>query len=81
MSPGISLQLRFFSELPHCPPTAKFVFAVTEAVHTFSSYNFSRAMTVSDLEDAYAKCLDSYSTFTDESGPDLASTPDILFAQ
>ena len=78
---GISLQMQFFAELQYCPPVARFVFEVTEAVHTFSSYNFSKAMTAEDLETAYGKCLDYYAQLTETFGSDVDSTPDLLFAQ
>ncbi|KAK4455352.1 hypothetical protein QBC34DRAFT_288582 [Podospora aff. communis PSN243] len=77
---GISLQMRFFSELQFCPPVARFVFEVTEIVHTFLSYNFSKAMTAADLEEAYGKCLGCLGKFAEQSSPDIASTPDQLFA-
>ncbi|KAM7199723.1 hypothetical protein V8F20_005593 [Naviculisporaceae sp. PSN 640] len=78
---GISLQMQFFAELQYCHPIAKFVFEVTEVVHTFASYNSSKAMTAEDLENAYAKCLDYYSHFNETLGVDIDSTPDLLFAQ
>ncbi|KAK5651955.1 hypothetical protein OQA88_11497 [Cercophora sp. LCS_1] len=78
---GIALQMRFFNELTFCLPVARFVFEVTETVHTFSSYNYSRAMTAEDLEDAYRKCIGYYSRFTETYGSDTGSTPDLLFAQ
>lgn len=78
---GIALQMRFFGELSFCLPVAKFVFEVTEAVDTFCSYNYSKAMTAEDLEGAYRKCVGCYSRFTETFGPDTGSTPDVLFAQ
>jgi hypothetical protein len=73
--------VRFFSELQFCPPFARFVFEVTETVHTFLSYNFSKAMTAADLEEAYGKCLGCYTKFAEQASPDTYSTPDQLFAQ
>ncbi|KAK1761531.1 hypothetical protein QBC47DRAFT_291246 [Echria macrotheca] len=78
---GISLQMRFFAELHLCPPLARFVFEVTEAVHTFASYNYSRAMTAEDLENAYDKCIRYYSQFSREQGHEMGSTPDLMFAE
>ncbi|KAK4216514.1 hypothetical protein QBC37DRAFT_91591 [Rhypophila decipiens] len=78
---GISLQMQFFAELQYCHPIARFLFEVTEVVHTFASYNFSRAMTAEDLENAYGKCLDYYSQFSESLGVDIDSSPDLLFAQ
>lgn len=78
---GIGLQMRFFAELQLCPHLARFVFEVTETVHTFSSYNFSKAMTAKDLEDAYDKCIEYYCQFTDSFASDMDSTFDLLFAQ
>lgn len=57
------------------------MFEVTEVVHTFASYNSSKAMTAEDLENAYGKCLDYYSQFNETLGVDIDSTPDLLFAQ
>ena len=73
--------MRFFSELNFCPPVARFVFEVTETAHTFLSYNFSKAMTATDLEEAYGKCLGHRARFAEQSSPNIASTPDLLFAQ
>jgi hypothetical protein len=73
--------MRFFSELNFCPPVARFVFEVTETAHTFLSYNFSKAMTATDLEEAYGKCLSHRTRFAEQSSPNIASTPDLLFAQ
>ncbi|KAK3684072.1 putative C6-zinc finger TF, regulator of conidiation [Podospora appendiculata] len=78
---GIALQMKFFAELHYCPPLAKFIFEVTEVVHTFSAYNFSKAMTAEDLEGAYDKCLDYYGQFSASLGVGLDSSPDLLFAQ
>ncbi|KAK0736071.1 hypothetical protein B0T21DRAFT_289465 [Apiosordaria backusii] len=78
---GIALQTQFFAELRYCPPTERFVFEVTEAAHTFLSYNYSRAMTAGDLEGAYDRCVCSYRQFV-ESAPSVSSTtPDRLLAQ
>lgn len=73
--------MRFFSEVQFCPPIARFTFEVTETVHTFLSYNLSKAMTASDLEDAYSKCIGCYTIFTKHSVRDIANTPELLFAQ
>ncbi|KAK0723296.1 hypothetical protein B0T26DRAFT_257660 [Lasiosphaeria miniovina] len=77
---GISLQMHFFAELQHCPPLARFVFEITEAVHTFSSYNFSQAMTADDLEAAYEKCIGCYKQFAEDSTRIPDGGPDLLFA-
>ncbi|KAK0651045.1 hypothetical protein B0T16DRAFT_403071 [Cercophora newfieldiana] len=77
---GISLQMRFFSEVQFCAPVSRFTFEVTETVHTFLSYNLSGAMTAADLEEAYAKCIGYYTRFTKESVRDIPNTPDLLFA-
>ncbi|KAK1775495.1 hypothetical protein QBC45DRAFT_335226 [Copromyces sp. CBS 386.78] len=74
---GFALHTQFLAELEHCPPLSRFVFAVTAAVHTFSSYNFSNAATAEELEDAYGKCLDA----RDAVCLDMGTTPDLLFAQ
>ncbi|KAK0614888.1 hypothetical protein B0T17DRAFT_371073 [Bombardia bombarda] len=78
---GIALQGQFFVELQHCHPIARLVFEVTEAVHTFLSYNSSKAMTAEELEGAYEKCLDYYNQFTEIFSSDMDGTPDLLFAQ
>ncbi|KAK3314457.1 hypothetical protein B0H66DRAFT_481924 [Apodospora peruviana] len=78
---GISLQMQFFAELQYCHPIARFVFEVTEAVHTFAAYNFSKAMTAEDLEGAYEKCLDYHTQFTNTFGQNTDNSPDLLFAQ
>ncbi|KAK3345539.1 putative C6-zinc finger TF, regulator of conidiation [Neurospora tetraspora] len=78
---GFALHMQFLAELEHCPPLPRFVFKVTAAVHTFSSYNFSNAATAEELEDAYGKCLDAYKHFKDAFGLDMDTTPDLLFAQ
>jgi len=75
------LQQRFFAELQYCQPLARFVFEVTEAVHTFSSYNFAKAMTSEDLESAYEKCLDYYKQFVETFDSDIDGSPDLLYAQ
>ncbi|KAL2158753.1 hypothetical protein VTH06DRAFT_3944 [Thermothelomyces fergusii] len=79
---GISLQVQFFAQLQHCPPLARFVFEVTEAAHTFSSYNHSKAMTASDLEGAFGKCVGYHRQVAELSECDADSAgPDVLFAQ
>lgn len=78
---GISLQMQFFAELPACPPVARFLFEITETVHTFSAYNFAKAMTANDLVEAHHKCLGSFSDFTGRCSADPANTADGLFAQ
>ncbi|KAK1828974.1 hypothetical protein QBC39DRAFT_264138 [Podospora conica] len=77
---GISLQMQFFAELPACPPLARFLFEITETVHTFSAYNFAKAMTANDLVEAHQKCLGSYSDFTGRCSSDPSGTADGLFA-
>lgn len=69
--------MQFLAELEQCPPLPRFIFSVTSAVHTFSSYNFSNAATAEELEDAYGKCLDARDAFC----LDMGTTPDWLFAQ
>ncbi|KAK3387881.1 putative C6-zinc finger TF, regulator of conidiation [Podospora didyma] len=78
---GIALQMQFFAELQYCPPLTRFIFEVTEVVHTFLTYNFSKATSAEDLEGAYDKCLGYYRQFTELSAPDMDSTPDLIFAQ
>ncbi|KAK4180706.1 putative conidial development protein fluffy [Triangularia setosa] len=78
---GIALQTQFFAELRFCPPSSRFVFEVTETAHTFLSYNYSRAMTASDLEGAYDRCVCSYRQFVESCPPVSNPTPDILLAQ
>jgi len=73
--------MRFFSELQFCPSVARFIFEVTETVHTFLSYNFSKAMTAVDLQDVYVKCLAYNKRFSEQSIPEVDNTPDLLFAQ
>ncbi|KAK4142834.1 uncharacterized protein C8A04DRAFT_12936 [Dichotomopilus funicola] len=78
---GISLQVDFFAQLRHCPQPARFLFEVTEAAHTFSSYNQSRAMTTEDLGNAFSKCTECHRQVAESPvlNPDLG--PDALFAQ
>ncbi|KXX73301.1 Conidial development protein fluffy [Madurella mycetomatis] len=78
---GISLQMQFFAELQYCPPLARFVFEVTEAVHTFSSYNYSKAMTAGDLDGAFSRCISYHDQFFGMAALDTDGGPDILFAQ
>ncbi|AEO61292.1 hypothetical protein MYCTH_2071661 [Thermothelomyces thermophilus ATCC 42464] len=79
---GISLQVQFFAELQHCPPLARFIFEVTEAAHTFSSYNHSKAMTASDLEGAFGKCTGYYRQVAELSASDADGVgPDVLLAR
>lgn len=78
---GLALHMQFLAELEHCPPLPRFVFTVTAAVHTFSSYYYSNAATAEELEDAYEKCLDAYKQFKDTFCLDMDTTPDLLFAQ
>ena len=73
--------MQFFAELQHCPPLARFMFEVAEVVHTFLTYNLSKAMSAEDLEGAYDKCLGYYHQFTGLSTSDMNSTPDLIFAQ
>ncbi|KAK3396938.1 putative C6-zinc finger TF, regulator of conidiation [Sordaria brevicollis] len=78
---GLALHMQFLAELEHCPPLPRFVFTVTAAVHTFSSYLFSNAATADELEDAYGKCLDAHKHFKETFSLDIDTTPDLLFAQ
>ncbi|GAB1313681.1 C6-zinc finger TF, regulator of conidiation [Madurella fahalii] len=78
---GISLQMQFFSELQHCPPLARFVFEITEAAHTFSSYNYSKAMTAGDLDGAFNRCISYHSRLFESAALDTDDGPDILFAK
>ncbi|KAL2166534.1 hypothetical protein VTG60DRAFT_2547 [Thermothelomyces hinnuleus] len=79
---GISLQVQFFAQLQHCPPLARFIFEVTEAAHTFSSYNHSKAMTASDLEGAFGKCTGYYRQVAELSASDADGVgPDVLLAR
>lgn len=73
--------MQFFAQLPACPPIARFLFEITETVHTFSAYNFAKAMTANDLVEAHHKCLESFSDFTGRCSSDLSNTADGLFAQ
>ena len=73
--------MQFFAELPACPPVARFLFEVTETAHTFSAYNFAKAMSASDLVEAYHKCLGSYSDFTSRCSSSPFGTADGLLAQ
>ena len=76
---GISLQMQFFSELQFCPPLPRFIFEVTEAAHTFSSYHYSKAMTAGDLDGAFNKCLGYYRQVIASGAID--DGPDSLLAQ
>ncbi|KAL2195622.1 hypothetical protein P885DRAFT_40006 [Corynascus similis CBS 632.67] len=76
---GISLQVQFFTQLQHCPPLARFIFEVTEAAHTFSSYNHSKVMTASDLDAAFSKCNGYYRQIPQLSS--LDGGPDVLLAR
>ncbi|KAK4107507.1 hypothetical protein N656DRAFT_719960 [Canariomyces notabilis] len=78
---GIALQMQFFTELPHCPSLVRFVFEVTEAAHTFSSYNYSRAMTAADLDGALSKCVSCHGRFVESFAFDTDGGPDVFFAQ
>lgn len=78
---GLALHMHFVAELEHCPPLHRFVFTVTAAVHTFSSYLFSSAAIAEEFEDAYGKCLDAYKHFKDTFCLDMDTTPDLLFAE
>lgn len=73
--------MQFFAELQHCPPLPRFVFEVTEAAHTFSSYNHSKAMTAGDLDQAFNKFLDYRHQISESSVFDTAAGPDILLAR
>jgi hypothetical protein len=73
--------MQFFTELPHCPPLVRFVFEVTEAAHTFSSYNYSRAMTAADLDGALSKCVSCQGRFVESAAFDADGGPDVFFAQ
>ncbi len=78
---GISLQVQFFVELQYCPPLARFIFEVTEAAHTFSTYHYSEATTAGDLDGAFNKCI-TYHRQAIESGTfDPDGGPDVLIAQ
>ncbi|KAK4148811.1 hypothetical protein C8A00DRAFT_19422 [Chaetomidium leptoderma] len=77
---GISLQVRFFTELQYCPPLARFIFEVTEAAHTFSSYNYSKAMTASDLDGAFNKCIRYHREATDSAVFNSDAKPDTFLA-
>ncbi|KAK3988987.1 putative conidial development protein fluffy [Cladorrhinum sp. PSN332] len=78
---GIALQTQFFADLRYCPPLPRFIFEVTEAAHTFLSYNYSRAMTAPDLEGAYDRCISYYAQFAEAFPQSLNGSPDLLFAQ
>ncbi|KAK4183792.1 putative conidial development protein fluffy [Podospora australis] len=79
---GIALQTRFFAELKYCSPLSRFVFELTEATHTFLSYNYSRAMTSTDLEGVYDRCTGYYKQFVKSTfSADVDDNPDLLFAQ
>jgi hypothetical protein len=73
--------VQFFSELQYCPPLARFVFEVTEAVHTFLSYHHSKAMTASDLDEALNKCTSSHHQAAELAALDPDTGPDVYFAQ
>ncbi|VBB83594.1 Putative Conidial development protein fluffy [Podospora comata] len=78
---GIALQTQFFAELRFCPPSSRFIFEVMETAHTFLSYNYSRAMTASDLESAYDRCVCSYRQFLESLAPASSPSQDTLLAQ
>lgn len=73
--------MQFFAELQHCPPLARFVFEVIETVHTFSSYNYSKAMTAGDLDVALNKCIGYFGQFSGSVALDADAGPDLLVAQ
>jgi hypothetical protein len=79
--PGIFLQVQFFNQLQDCPPLARFIFEVTEAVHTFLTYDFSRAMTADDLDEAFKKCVRCHDRVAESGALDGDPGPDDLFAQ
>ncbi|KAK3900155.1 hypothetical protein C8A05DRAFT_17504 [Staphylotrichum tortipilum] len=78
---GISLQVQFFVELQHCPPLARFIFEATEAAHTFSTYHYSEAMTASDLDGAFNRCLSYHRQAIGSGVLDPDGGPDVLIAQ
>ncbi|KAK4159697.1 putative conidial development protein fluffy [Cladorrhinum sp. PSN259] len=78
---GIALQTQFFADLRYCPSLPRFVFEVTEAAHTFLSYNYSKAMTAGDLENAYDRCISYYNTFAESCPQSLNDSPDLIFAK
>ncbi|KAK4130261.1 hypothetical protein BT67DRAFT_452495 [Trichocladium antarcticum] len=78
---GISLQMQFFEELQYCPPLSRFIFEVTEAAHTFSSYHYSRAMTASDLDGAFKKCIDYHRQVAESPAFATDGGPDVLLAR
>ncbi|KAL2131767.1 hypothetical protein VTI74DRAFT_4617 [Chaetomium olivicolor] len=78
---GISVQMHFFSQLQYCPPLARFIFEVTEAAHTFSSYNYSHAMTASDLDGAVNKCTAALGQALESGAFETDGGPDVLLAQ
>ncbi len=73
--------MQFFNELQFCPPLARFVFEVTEAVHTFLSYHYSKAMTASDLDEAFNKCIDSHRQAAESATLNPNTGPDAVLAQ
>jgi hypothetical protein len=77
---GISLQMQFFAELQYCPPLSRFVFEVTEAAHTFSSYHYSKAMTAGDLDGAFNKCIGYHRQVSESAAFATDGGPDVLFA-
>lgn len=73
--------MQFFAELHYCPPLARFVFEVTEAAHTFSSYNYSKAMTAGELEGAFSRCTSYYRQATESGALAADGGPDVVVAQ
>lgn len=73
--------MQFFTELQYCPQLARFVFEVTEAAHTFSSFNYSKAMTAGDLDGAFNRFISHHSKFFGLAALDTDGSPDILFAR
>ncbi|KAK4038898.1 hypothetical protein C8A01DRAFT_47538 [Parachaetomium inaequale] len=77
---GVSLQMEFFTQLQYCPPLARFIFEVTEAAHSFLSYNHSEVMTASDLDRAFNKCLGYHRHFAQSGALNMDYGPDVVLA-
>lgn len=75
------MQRQFFSQLKFCPPLARFIYEVTEAAHTFSSYNYSQAMTAGDLDTAFNKCTAAHRQAVESGAFEKEAGHDVLLAQ
>ncbi|KAK4101776.1 hypothetical protein N658DRAFT_506544 [Parathielavia hyrcaniae] len=78
---GISLHTQFYSQLQFCPPLARFVFEVTEVVHTFTTYCSSTTMTAADLEGAFRRCISCHDQAAESFALEENTRADVLLAQ